>query len=147
MGSLSIIALVSSHTERLAATKKENLGLPRFTGIDLPAPPKPVAVQPVPAAVAGPPAAGAVPPIGQPHALPPFAMTPQEHVKYHGLFQSYDLNHDGYLSRDESLPIFQKSGLDMARVEVVFAIADEDKDGQLSSKEFCAAFHIIVCVT
>lgn len=74
-------------------------------------------------------------------------MTPQEHVKYHSLFVSYDSNHDGFLSKDEALPIYQKSGMDMARVEMIYAMVDEDRDGLLTPKEFCAAFHIIVCVT
>lgn len=81
------------------------------------------------------------------HALPPFAMTPQEHLKYHALFLSYDTNHDGFLSREELLPLFQKSGMDFPRVDLICQMVDEDKDGQLTSKEFCAAFHIIVCVT
>lgn len=88
----------------------------------------------------------AVPPAGA-HGLPPFAMTPQEHLKYHALFISYDTNHDGFLSREELLPLFQKSGMDLPRVDLICQMVDEDKDGQLTSKEFCAAFHIIVCVT
>lgn len=51
------------------------------------------------------------------------------------------------LSREEAVPVFQRSGMDAARVEHIYAIADEDKDGLLTSKEFAVAFHIIVCVT
>jgi hypothetical protein len=139
--------------ERMIATLNEQLSLPKFTGIDLPAAPKHNAASahstaPVTVPTSSAPALAntAVPPAGA-HALPPFAMTPQEHLKYHTLFLSYDTNHDGFLSRKELLPLFQKSGMDLPRVDLICQMVDEDKDGQLTSKEFCAAFHIIVCVT
>lgn len=52
-----------------------------------------------------------------------------------------------FLSREETIPIFMQSELDSQSVELIWAVADDDRDGKLTPKEFCAAFHIIVCVT
>jgi hypothetical protein len=52
-----------------------------------------------------------------------------------------------FLTRDAALAILQKSGLDAAAVANVFQLADDDRDGTLSSKEFCVAFHLIICLT
>eukprot|EP01031_Cornospumella_fuschlensis_P034153 gene34153-41342_t len=52
-----------------------------------------------------------------------------------------------YLTNDEALPILRQSGLDASALERIWYMADEDRDRRLSSKEFCVAFHIIVCVT
>ncbi len=51
------------------------------------------------------------------------------------------------MSHEEVIPIFKQSGLDSQSVELIWAAADDDHDGKLTPKEFCAAFHMIVCVT
>eukprot|EP00599_Poterioochromonas_sp_BG-1_P003600 CAMPEP_0173147282 /NCGR_PEP_ID=MMETSP1105-20130129/9046_1 /TAXON_ID=2985 /ORGANISM="Ochromonas sp., Strain BG-1" /LENGTH=911 /DNA_ID=CAMNT_0014061745 /DNA_START=28 /DNA_END=2763 /DNA_ORIENTATION=+ len=126
--------------ERLLATVKDKFELPRFNGIDVPVarPVAPVPTpQPVPTAI--PPNAAA--------AAAAFAITPQEHVKYHSLFVGYDKDKDGFLSREEAVPVFRQSGLDERAVDQIWLFADDDRDNRLTSKEFSAAFHIIVCVS
>lgn len=51
------------------------------------------------------------------------------------------------MSHEETVPIFKQSGLDNQSVDFIWAAADDDRDGKLTPKEFCAAFHMIVCVT
>lgn len=117
--------------DRLTKTSRSDLGLPKFAGVDVP--PKPVQ-GPAHAVVAG-----------TPSSL--FAISPVEHGKYHNLFASYDTDKDGFLSRDEAWVVLAQSGLDPIGLERIWAMADEDRDRRLSSKEFCVAFHIIVGVT
>jgi hypothetical protein len=52
-----------------------------------------------------------------------------------------------FISRDEAIGIWKQSGLDPLSVETIYSFSDDDHDGRLTSKEFCAGFHIIVCVT
>ncbi len=66
--------------ERLVASSSVELGLPKFAGVQLPPP------------AAGPGPAGAASSHGNQLS---YAMTPEDHFKYHTLFQNYDTNHDG----------------------------------------------------
>jgi uncharacterized protein YoxC len=52
-----------------------------------------------------------------------------------------------YLSKEQTLRIFQQSGLDMPTLQQIWQLADYDKDERLSSKEFAIGLHLIVCVT
>ena len=151
--------------ERLIATAKDKFELPKFNGVDIPPFGKTIAPRPpssshrsnlaraaatlVPTHPAAAAPAAAVPPAGVPPAAfaQAFAITPQEHAKYHSLFASYDKDKDGFLSRDETAGIFRQSGMDAQSVEAILSFADDDRDGRFTSKEFCAGFHIIVCVT
>ena len=74
------------------------------------------------------------------------AITPENHIRYHELFMQYDSNHDGYLSGQEAVFIFSKSGLGVDVLKKIWVLSDQDKDNRLTSKEFCVAFHLIVCV-
>ena len=51
------------------------------------------------------------------------------------------------LERNEAMEIFQKSGLDATLLPGIYAMADADQDGKLTSKEFSVAFHLILCLT
>ena len=117
--------------DRLMSTMNQTFPLPVFSGIAVP-PPPPQNVTP------SPPTGGS--------SVPPFAITPEEHAKYHGLFLSYDKDGDGYITANEAVPIFAKSGLDNALLAVIWQMSDLDRDNRLTSKEFSLAFHLILCV-
>lgn len=51
-----------------------------------------------------------------------------------------------FITGAEAIPIFMQSGLSQPVLSAIWDIADDDKDTRLSAKEFCVAFHIIVCV-
>ncbi len=76
-----------------------------------------------------------------------YAMTPADHLKYHQLFIQYDINQDGLLSEPEAVGILSKSGISTDQLNAIYTMADDDKDTRLNSKEFCVAFHIILCIT
>ena len=65
---------------------------------------------------------------------PPYAITPDEHVKYHSLFAQYDGDKDGYVTGLEAKTIFSKSGLSQDVLKMVWVLADDDKDNRLSPK-------------
>lgn len=109
--------------ERLTKTANENLGLPRFPSITIPPFHKPVPV-PVPAAVPAMAAPGASPPQMQ---MSPWAITPADHLKLHQIFLSYDQDKDGYLTGQEAVAVFGKSGLDMESLKLIWVLADADK--------------------
>eukprot|EP01034_Spumella_vulgaris_P033168 gene33168-40925_t len=67
----------------------------------------------------------------------PYAITPPDHVKYHGLFVTYDTDKDGLIQRDAAIEVFRKSGLPEPVLLSIFALADDDHDGVLAPKEFC----------
>ena len=129
--------------DRLIATSNEKFDLPKFNDIKLPLPNVPVVG--AGAAGAGPsPAAGSSVPGAGPL---PYAITADDHEKYHKLFITYDTNGDGFLSGAESVGVLTKSGLSQDVLGVIWNLADDDKDGSLTSKEFCVAFHLIICIS
>lgn len=73
-------------------------------------------------------------------------ITAEVHLRYHELFVQYDTDKDGFLSGQESVTIFSKSGLGVDILKKIWKLADNDADNRLTSKEFCIAFHLIVCV-
>ena len=78
---------------------------------------------------------------------PSWTMSLDEEAKYLQLFKTYDINSDGFISGGEAVGIFNKSGLGKESLGQIWLMADADKDGRLSVKEFCVAFHLIVCVS
>ena len=50
------------------------------------------------------------------------------------------------IQRDAAIEVFRKSGLPEPVLLSIFALADDDHDGVLAPKEFCVAFHLIVCL-
>ena len=85
--------------DRFESTKRDNMGLPKFASIHVPPLPKPTpAPAPVPVAahspVPGPNPAfghghGPAHAPGAPPAMSPFAITPEDHFKYHQVYLSY----------------------------------------------------------
>lgn len=47
----------------------------------------------------------------------------------------------------EAVELFRKSGLDIDALKQIWLLADKDADGKLTPKEFCVAWHLIICVT
>jgi Ca2+-binding EF-hand superfamily protein len=46
-----------------------------------------------------------------------------------------------------AMEILRKSNIDPNLLNALFAMADDDRDGRLTAKEFCVAFHLALCVT
>ncbi len=76
-----------------------------------------------------------------------YSINDEEYKKYLDLFKQYDLDHDGYLDGQESVGIFTKSGLNKDILGSIWQFSDYDKDGKLTPREFCVAFHLIVCIS
>ena len=126
--------------ERLKATIKTNLGLPKFHGIDIPKP-KPQIPQQQQPSTSSLPSSSSVQP-------PNYAIIPAEHYQYHTIFMSYDHECIGYLFRDQAVIMLQQAyGLDVNTLQTIVAIADFDNDAKLLPKEFCVAIHLIICIT
>ena len=125
---------------RMLSEFKLNIGLPRFSIVDLPENLSPeaftTALSPAPAAS-----------LSVNNNAAAYAITAIDHGKYHDLFVSYDGDRDGYLTAEESLVVFRKSGLQADLLLQIFHLADCDKDSRLTSKEFAVAFHLILCNT
>lgn len=47
----------------------------------------------------------------------------------------------------EAVELFRKSGLDIDALKQIWLLADKDADGKLTPKEFCVAWHLIICIT
>ena len=101
--------------EGLVAKMNMQLGLPRFEGVPL----TPTASSPVNMVA---------------NAPPPYAMTADDHVKYHKLFQQYDSDNDGFITGLEAKGVFSKSGLPQETLKTIWVLADADKDSKLSPK-------------
>lgn len=126
------------NAEKLRSTMRMTLALPKFANIPVPS------LLPSPQPSAGQQQQQQGSSGGAPGGT--YAITPEEHTKYHALFLQYDLNKDNYLESHEAAPIFAKSGLDNATLAAIWSMSDVDRDSRLSSKEFALAFHLIVCV-
>lgn len=135
--------------ERLLATKTVKFEPPRFIDVPLQLPVAPAVNSSMPGGPAmpnagpTPPAAAAAGSVGP----PPYAITPDDHIRYHELFLKTDANNDGKVAGKEAVDLFRKSGLSQDVLKSIWAMADCDKDNFLSPKEFCVAFHLIVCVS
>jgi hypothetical protein len=136
--------------ERLEATKLTNLGLPKFSGVDIPPMPSLASASaPAPGAgaggVGGVGGVGGAPSMGGRRPSNPsmgmgipgmeYAINPQDHVKYHSLFLAYDKGGElgaGELGREVVMPVFQQSGLDTHILESIFKLSDIDRNNHLS---------------
>eukprot|EP01035_Chromulina_nebulosa_P019331 gene19331-25195_t len=76
-----------------------------------------------------------------------YVITTDDHLKYYQLFLQYDADGDGFMTGQESLGLFNKSGLDKKILRDIWLMSDVDEDNRLTSKEFCVAFHLILAVS
>jgi hypothetical protein len=121
--------------ERLCSNANIDLGLPKFKDIPLPT------IAPIkfaPAITTG---------NNTVMSNDNYSISEEEYKKYLDLFKQYDVDHDGYLNGQESVGIFTKSGLNKDILGTIWQFADNDKDGKLTPREFCVAFHLIICVS
>lgn len=51
-----------------------------------------------------------------------------------------------YIEQEVAMDVFRKSGIDPNLLPAIYGMADDDHDGRLTSKEFCVAFHLILCI-
>jgi hypothetical protein len=102
--------------EKLNASARTNFGLPKFNGIDPPAH--------VPVASAAPtPHQSPAPIQGQGTGqLAPYSISPAEHMKYHELFVTYDVNHEGSLSQAQAFAVLSKSKVDPAMLQTIWCV-------------------------
>lgn len=138
-------------TERMLSGRHLNIGLPRFSGIQLPVyyPTVPAAAEKgtrtlnsnsnscVTTALPSPPAVA--------NKATAYVITAVEYGNYHKLFISYDRDRDGYLTVQESMAVFHMSGLHTDLLRQIFQLVDCDKDSRINSKEFAIAFRLILC--
>ena len=121
--------------ERLHSSATVDLGLPKFKDIPLPN------IAPIKNSIA------ATNSVNSNIFSDNYSINDEEYKKYLDLFKQYDLDHDGYLDGQESVGIFTKSGLNKDILGSIWQFSDNDKDGKLTPREFCVAFHLIVCVS
>ena len=88
--------------ERMIKNARLDLGFPQFSGIEVP---KVSAV--ITSPVTPSPAAG-------------YSITPQEHMKYHEIFLSFDHDKDGYLTYDEAMAVLGKSKVDNHALQTIW---------------------------
>ena len=86
-------------------------------------------------------------PAPNPSASPsPWDMSPQESKQYESLFSAADLDGDQYVSGNEALTFFTKSGLSQQQLVQIWKMSDLDSDSKLNLKEFKIAIHLIMKV-
>ena len=71
-----------------------------------------------------------------------FTLNQQDREYYKSLFDSIDIDHDGYLSYEEMSQYVLQNGLPQDSFEKVFTMCDLDKDGFLDLSEFSSAAHL-----
>ena len=69
-------------------------------------------------------------------------MTLDEWSEHQYTFRNADYDGDGKLSGHEAAPILTKLGTDKMNLRKIWTLVDQDSDGYISSKEFCAAMHL-----
>lgn len=70
-----------------------------------------------------------------------WSVTPTEKKKYREIFQ--EKSSGGYISGQQAVSLFTKSKLTRDDLAKVWALADMDRDNQLSQQEFIVAMHLI----
>ena len=81
-------------------------------------------------------------------AQDPYAMTPQEQVRYGALFPTYATQEPNYVHGAQAVELFLKSGMDRDQLKSIWTMCDDDPvDNKLDMVEFAIAMHLIVCVT
>ncbi|KAL7442002.1 hypothetical protein ACHAXM_008206 [Skeletonema potamos] len=81
-------------------------------------------------------------------AQDPYAMTPQEQVRYDALFPTYATQEPNFVHGAQAVELFLKSGMDREQLKQIWTMCDDDPvDNKLDMVEFAIAMHLIVCVT
>eukprot|EP01122_Echinamoeba_exundans_P007188 TRINITY_DN2150_c0_g1_i1.p1 TRINITY_DN2150_c0_g1~~TRINITY_DN2150_c0_g1_i1.p1 ORF type:complete len:683 (-),score=198.01 TRINITY_DN2150_c0_g1_i1:220-2268(-) len=70
-----------------------------------------------------------------------WSVTPTEKKKYREIFQ--EKSQGGYISGQQAVSLFTKSKLGREDLAKIWALADMDRDNQLSQQEFIVAMHLI----
>ena len=113
---------------------------PNFVDVPLQLPTAPSGSSPMPGGSPMPMPGGSPIPNGAPLGMvgnngpPPYAITPEDHARYHELFLKTDVNNDGKVAGKEAVELFRKSGLPQDVLKNIWAMADHDKDNFLSPK-------------
>jgi hypothetical protein len=76
-----------------------------------------------------------------------YSYTSAEKERYDRVFKGVDTDNDGFILGGEAVALFTKSGLDNAKLRMIWALSDVDKDNKLNPAEFAIAMHLIVCAT
>jgi len=72
-----------------------------------------------------------------------YAITPQEQEKYNQLFNKLDIMGNQYITGEQSMDFFLKSGLSTPDLAQIWELADMNKVGRLTREEFYIAMHLI----
>ena len=70
-------------------------------------------------------------------------MEEEDFQRFQCLFQSFDTDHDGYLTGKEARGILYSSGLAKSVLAYVWDLCDVDCDGAMDVKEFCLAMWLV----
>lgn len=60
---------------------------------------------------------------------------------------SFPHSHGRFIVGAEAVELFRKSGLGLDALKQIWLLADKDTDGKLTPKEFCIAWHLIICIS
>jgi len=74
--------------------------------------------------------------------LEDWSMSLDEWTDHQFTFRNADYDGDGKLNGHEAAPILTKLGADKMQLRHIWTMVDQDSDGFISSKEFCAAMHL-----
>jgi epidermal growth factor receptor substrate 15 len=88
--------------------------------------------------------ATAAAPLPPPRFEGPYAISPDDAVKFEALFRATDTDGDGLVGGDQAVSLFVKSGLDRPTLKTVWGLSDLDRDGKLDADEFAVAMALVV---
>lgn len=78
--------------------------------------------------------------------LQEWAVPHQSKLKYAQVFNTHDRLRTGFLTGAQARNVLVQTGLSQPILAQIWALADLDGDGRLSSEEFCVAMHLSDCV-
>lgn len=92
--------------------------------------------------------ASTTPTFAQPVTSPVALVSPSEwpisqKLKFKQQFNSHDRQKRGYLNGQEARTILNQTGLPPPTLANIWNLADVDKDGKLTSDEYCVAMHMV----
>lgn len=80
---------------------------------------------------------------GSNNKIADWAITQQEQEKYDQLFNGIDILNNQYITGEQSMNFFLKSGLSTEDLSQIWELADISKSGKLTREEFYIAMHLI----